>query len=65
MKFIYLFLSVLIISYGCVPAKKYNDLVAREKQCSDELEKYKTSSLDFEGKYTDLVTRHDVAKKRN
>ena len=63
MKFIYLFLSVLIISYGCVPAKKYNDLVAREKQCSEELEKFKTSSLDFEGKFKEIDAKYAVLLK--
>lgn len=63
MKFIYLFLSVLIISYACVPAKKYNDLVAREKQCSEELEKFKTSSLDFEGKFKEIDAKYAVLLK--
>lgn len=54
-------LSLLLVS--CVPAKKYKDLVAREKLCSEELEKYKNSSIEFEGKYKDLETRHTVAKK--
>jgi chemotaxis protein MotB len=48
---------------ACVPAKKYKDLVEREKKCSEELAQFKTSSLDFEGKAKDLETRYDVAKK--
>ena len=56
-------MSVLIISYGCVPAKKYNDLVAREKQCSEELEKFKTSSLDFEGKFKEIDAKYAVLLK--
>lgn len=48
---------------ACVPAKKYKDLVEREKKCSEELEQYKTSSLNFEGKAKDLQTRYDVVKK--
>lgn len=48
---------------ACVPAKKYNDLVEREKKCSEELEQYKTNALDFEGKAKDLQTRYDVLKK--
>ena len=63
MRFIYLFVSVLLFTFSCVPAKKYNDLVAREKQCSDELEKYKTSSLDFEGKFKDIEAKHTVLMK--
>lgn len=63
MRFIYLYISILFITFSCVPAKKYNDLVAREKQCSDELEKYKTSSLDFEGKFKDIEAKHTVLSK--
>ncbi len=48
---------------ACVPAKKYNDLLEREKKCSEELEAYKTSSLDNEGKAKDLQARYDVMKK--
>lgn len=42
------FVGVLISS--CVPAKKYQDLVAREKACSEELEKYKNASSQAENK---------------
>jgi chemotaxis protein MotB len=52
-----------LVVFSCVPAKKYKDLLALEQTCSQELAKYKASSLDFEGKYTDLVTRYDVAQK--
>lgn len=48
---------------ACVPAKKYKDLVEREKKCSEELAQFKTSSLDFEGKAKDLEARYDVVKK--
>jgi chemotaxis protein MotB len=58
---LFIILSLVIIS--CVPAKKYNDLVAREKQCSLDLEKYKSSSLEFEGKFKDVETLYEVAKK--
>lgn len=63
MKFIYLLISIIAISVACVPAKKYNDLVAREKQCNEELEKYKSSSLNFEGKYKDIEAKHSVLTK--
>jgi chemotaxis protein MotB len=54
-------LSLLLVS--CVPAKKYKDLLAREQQCSEELQKYKASSLEFEGKFRELETRYEVARK--
>lgn len=58
-----LVLIVALFLGACVPAKKYNDLVEREKKCSEELEQYKNSSLDFEGKAKDLQARYDVLKK--
>lgn len=63
MRKINLLIILSLLIFACVPAKKYNDLVAREKQCSEELEKYKASSLEFEGKYKDIETRYAVAKK--
>lgn len=59
-------LSVVLIGIAllsaCVPAKKYNELVAREKQCSEELAMYKNNALTFEGKAKDLEARYDVLK---
>lgn len=40
-------LLVLLIT-ACVPAKKYKDLLAREQQCTADLEKYKRSAMDAE-----------------
>ena len=60
----YNLLIILLLMLGsCVPAKKYNDLVEREKQCSTDLEKFKSSSLEFEGKFKDIEARHEVVKK--
>lgn len=60
-------LVILIIGLAsfaaCVPAKKYNELVEREKLCSEELEKYKSSSIDNEGKAKDFEARYDQLKK--
>ncbi len=63
MKTFNLFIVLSLVIFSCVPAKKYNDLVAREKQCSIDLEKYKSSSLEFEGKFKDVETLYEVAKK--
>ena len=49
---------------ACVPAKKYNELVEREKKCSEDLEKFKSDALNYEGKAKDLETRLDVAQKQ-
>lgn len=62
MKISFIFFSFILLG-ACVPAKKYNDLLEREKKCSEELEAYKTSSLDNEGKAKDLQARYDVMKK--
>jgi len=56
MRFALLFTIGAIVA-SCVPAKKYNELVAREKVTSEELAKYKQSSLDYEAKYLDLTTK--------
>lgn len=62
-KFTYLFLSIALMLVACVPAKKYNELLEREKKCSTELAKFKASSLDFEGKYKDCEARYDAGRK--
>ena len=52
-----------LLMLACVPAKKYNDLLTKEKACSEELEKYKKSSNQFESSAKDLQTKYDVASK--
>jgi chemotaxis protein MotB len=57
------FLSLLILSFAlfaCVPAKKYNDLLSKEKRCSEELAKYKSSALDNEGMAKTLAEQNKV-----
>ena len=48
---------------SCVPAKKYNELVERERVCSEELATYKASSISNEGKAKDLEAKYDQIKK--
>ena len=48
---------------ACVPAKKYNELLEREKICSEELSKYKASSIENEGKAKDLQVMADQFRK--
>jgi|TARA_R110000737_G_scaffold193486_2_gene214734 chemotaxis protein MotB len=52
-----------VILFACVPAKKYNDLLEKEKICAGELEKYKNSSINFEGKAADLQSKYAVMTK--
>lgn len=49
---------------SCVPAKKYNDLLEREKQCSDELAKYKADAISYEGKAKEYEAELKVAKSK-
>ena len=52
----FLIFSTLLIS--CVPIKKYEELQAKEKQCSDELAKYKNNALDYEASFKDVKTEN-------
>ena len=58
-------LSILcsLILAACVPSKKYNELLEREKSCSEELAKYKKSSTDYEVLSKDLQSKYDIAAK--
>ncbi len=57
-------LAAIFLITACVPAKKYNELVEREKLCSDELNKYKTSSLNFEGQVAELKSHETLLLKQ-
>ena len=48
---------------SCVPSKKYNELLNREKTCSEELAKYKKMSLDYESLAKELEIKFDLANK--
>ena len=52
-------LFALLIS-SCVPAKRYNELVEKEKLCSEDLANYKTRSLNFEAEAMTLSDKVDV-----
>ncbi|MCE3295595.1 MAG: hypothetical protein K0R65_1309 [Crocinitomicaceae bacterium] len=43
--------------YACVPAKKYNELLEREKLCSEELAKFKNTAITNEDKAKELEAR--------
>lgn len=53
------FITLLAIS-SCVPVKKYDELVEKEKICSEELEKYKTSALSNEALAAELKAKSDL-----
>src|SRR5690554_7922515 len=56
-------LLLALLLTACVPAKKYNDLLAKEQKCSEELKKYKTTSLDYEAKLKTVQTRDNLMQK--
>src|SRR3990167_9971079 len=55
--------TLIVALSACVPAKKYNELVERERICSQELEGYKSSALTNEGKAKELEARYEQLKK--
>lgn len=58
-----LFFIVLLLLSACVPAKKYKDLLEREKACSEELAKFKKSSGEYEALSKDLQTKFANASR--
>lgn len=63
MKKILILLCGVMIASSCVPSKKYKELLEKEEKCSQELESYKKSSLDYMGKANELETRLGVLNK--
>jgi chemotaxis protein MotB len=61
--FFFLSIFATLLFSACVPSKKYNELLEREKSCSEELAKYKKSSSDYEVLSKDLQTKYDLAAK--
>lgn len=58
-----LYLTVLLgLLSACVPAKKYNDLVEKEKLCSEELLQFKNNSIENEGRAKDIQAKYAVLK---
>ena len=55
--------TLTVFMASCVPSKKYNELVEREKTCSEELAKYKKMSMDYESLAKDLELKFDLANK--
>ena len=57
------FFIVFLLFSACIPAKKYKDLLEREKVCSEELAKFKKSSGEYEASSKDFKTKLDNANK--
>jgi len=56
-------LLLLVGVSSCVAPKKYKELEAREKACSEELAKFKKSSSDYEALSKDLQNKYDLAAR--
>lgn len=63
MKAIFGSLVLLLAFASCVPVKKYNDLVEREKKCSEDLAKFKTDALNYEADAKTLREKSEILGK--
>lgn len=48
---------ITFMLFSCIPAKKYNELLEREKLCSDELNKYKNSAITNENRIKEVEAK--------
>lgn len=51
------YFTIFLLAFACVPPKKYNDLLNKEKQCSEQLEKYKANALNYESEALNLKSK--------
>jgi len=61
--FVAAIIAIILTVTSCVPSKKYNELLEREKICAKDLAKYKKMSLDYESLAKDLELKFDLANK--
>lgn len=57
------FILISISLLSCVSAKKYKELLAQQEACNEELAKFKSRALDYEGKYKEFKEKFDVLSK--
>jgi chemotaxis protein MotB len=62
MKNLILFCIGALVLTSCVPSKKYKDLLAREKACSEELASYKSSALTSEAIAKEIKSQYETLK---
>lgn len=62
MKYLIFVVSILTF-FACVPAKKYNELLERERVCSEELASFKSAAMNHEDRAKDLDARFSVMKE--
>lgn len=63
MRSIHLILCSGLLFFSCVPAKKYNDLLAKEQLCNEELQKFKKLALDADASAATFKTKYEVLSK--
>ena len=61
MKLLVAFIAFGALIVSCVPAKKYNELLEKEKTCSEELAKYKNDALTYEASSKDYQAKYELA----
>ncbi len=60
-------IAVFVIGFtvvSCVPAKKYNELLEKEQECSEALAKYKSDALSYEASSKDFQSKYELASKQ-
>jgi chemotaxis protein MotB len=50
--------------FSCVPAKKYNELLEKERECSESLAKYKNDALNYEASSKDYQSKYELAAEQ-
>lgn len=59
MKYLLFGIFGIMAMASCVPAKKYNELLEKERLCSEELAKFKTNALDFEASSAEYQEKYE------
>ena len=64
-KVVYYVVAITVISsiFSCVPARKYEELNAKYKSCSEENESFRASNKELEEKTTELTASVEQLKK--
>lgn len=64
MKYLVVSLVLSGFLFSCVPAKKYNELLEKERECSESLAKYKNDALNYEASSKDYQSKYEVASEQ-
>ncbi len=63
MKYIWVLLIAIAGLASCVPAKKYNELLEKERACNEDITKFKDDALNYEADAKNCHEQYDMAKK--